>query len=220
MKSMLVIGCGDFGHYLVRHLVKMKNEVLVVDQSEEALEDLTDYVSGTIIADCTSKNALEQIGVENFDMCFVCIGSDFRNNLIIVNHLKELGANYVVTETDDEMLEKLLLNNGANEVIHPNSDSAQRAAVKYSSEHIFDYLKLRGGYSVYEITPLDEWVNKKILETNMRKEYNISIIGIVSQSGETKMIPDPETVISRTDRLFIVAHEDTINNRLIQKMGD
>ncbi len=219
MKSMLVIGCGDFGHHLTRHLIEMENEVLVVDKGEENLEDLEDYVSGRIVADCTSKSALQQLGVENFDMCFVCIDTDFKSNLIIVSHLRELGAKYIVSETDDEMLEKLLLNNGANEVIHPNSDSALRAAVKYSNEHIFDYLQLRGGYSVYEITPIEEWISKKIIDTDMRKKYNINIIGIMKENGETSMIPDPSTVIERTDRLFIVAHETTIHT-LIRKMGD
>lgn len=214
MKSMLLIGLGDFGHHLCRHLVEMKNEVLIMDKNEDALEDLAEIASGRLIADCCSKSALQQVGVQNFDMCFVCIGSDFKSNLIIVSTLKELGARYVVTETDDEILEKLLLHNGADEIIHPNKDSAMRAAVKYSSEHIYDYVRLKAGYSIYEITPLREWIGKSILSSRIRERYNTYIIGIVSEKDHTDIIPSPQTVIQASDRLMVLAHEDTMKTLL------
>ncbi len=214
MKSMLLIGLGDFGHHLCRHLLKMKNEVLIVDKNEEAIEDLVDFASNSLIADCTSKSVLEGIGVSNFDMCFVCIGRDFRSNLIIVSTLKELGAKYIVSETDDEMLEKLLLNNGANEVVHPNKDSAIRSAVKYSSEHIFDYLHLSAGYSIYEITPLKNWVGRSIISSKIREKYDTYIIGIKKSDHKTNIMPSPDTVISDTDKLLILAHEKTMDQLL------
>ncbi len=217
MKSMLLIGLGDFGHHLCRHLIRMKNEVLIIDKSEEALEDIADLASSSMIADCTSRSVLESIGVRNFDMCFVCIGTDFRSNLIIVSTLKELGAKYIVSETDDEMLEKLLLNNGADEVIHPNKDSAIRSAVKYSSEHIFDYLHLSAGYSIYEITPLREWVGRSIIESRIREMYDTYIIGIKENETRTDIMPSPGTVIKSTDKLLILAHETTMDD-LLKKM--
>lgn len=217
MKSMLIIGLGDFGHHLCRHLVHMKDEVLIMDKDEAALDDLQDIANTRLIADCTQKSALERVGVANFDICFVCIGSDFKSNLIIVSLLKELGARYVVSQTDDEVLAKFLLNNGADEIIHPNKDSAMRAAVKYSSEHIFDYVNLKGGYSIYEITPLDEWVGKSILQSEIRDKYNTYIIGILSVDSGTTVMPSPNTVIRHDDRLMVLAHETTMK-KLLKKM--
>ena len=111
MKSMLIIGLGDFGHHLCRQLVEMKNEVMVVDKNEAALDDVHDIVSSRIIADCTSRSVLEKIGVRNFDVCFVCIDADFKTSLMIVSMLKELGAKRVVSQTDDDVLAKFLLKN-------------------------------------------------------------------------------------------------------------
>ncbi len=210
MKSILVIGIGDFGHHLCRELVKMKNEVMIVDQDEDAMEDLEDIVSRRLVADCTSKNVLANLGVSDFDICFVCIGKDFRNNLIIVSLLKELGAKEIITQTEDEMLEKLLLHNGADEVINPNKDSAVRAAVKNSSEHIFDYLKLRAGYSIYEISPIKEWVGKSILTSNIRSNYNMYIISISKENDTTTMMPHPNSVIEASDKLMVLAHESDL----------
>ncbi len=210
MQSMLIIGLGDFGHYLCRHLVELKNEVMVMDQKEEALEDLKDIATDRIVADCTSRSTLESVGVSDFDKCFVCIGSDFRSNLIIVTLLKELGAKYIVSQTEDEMLEKLLKNNGADAVVHPNKYAAYRTAISCSSDRIFDYTELRAGYGVYEIAPLDEWVGKTILESDIRKNYNIYIIGITRENGDTSIMPEPQMIIEKTDQLMALSDEKTI----------
>ncbi len=210
MKSMLVIGLGDFGHHLCRQLVKMKNEVMVIDKEETALDDLKDIAHSRLIADCTSRNVLERVGVSNFDICFVCVDADFKSSLIIVDHLKSLGAQYIVSQTDDDVLAKFLMQNGADEIIYPNSDSALRAAVKYSSEYIFDYIDLGAEYSIYEITPIREWVGKSILESRIREKYDTYIIGINSADGKKTVMPNPNTVIKGTDHLMVLAHEKTI----------
>ncbi len=217
MKSMLIIGLGDFGHHLCHQLVKMKNEVMVIDKNEAAIEDLNGIAHSRLIADCTSSNVLEKIGVSNFDICFVCIDADFKTSLIIVNLLKELGAKYVISQTDDDVLAKFLLKNGADEIIYPNSDSAVRAAVKYSSEYIFDYINLDAEYSIYEITPIKEWVGKSILESKIREKYDTYIIGIYSADGKKTIMPNPNTVIKAADHLMVLAHAKTIE-LLLKKM--
>lgn len=214
---MLIIGLGDFGHHLCHQLVKMKNEVMVIDKNESAIDDLKDVANSRLIADCTSRNVLEKIGVSNFDVCFVCIDADFKSCLIIVDLLKELGAKYVVSQTDDDTLAKFLLNNGADEIIYPNSDSAIRAAVKYSSEHIFDYVDLGADYSIYEITPIKEWVGKSIIESKIRQTYDTYIIGINDAGGRKKIMPSPNTVIRETDHLVVLANAKTVQ-RFLKKM--
>lgn len=217
MKSILIIGLGDFGHHLCRQLVKLKNQVFVVDKSEQALDDVKDIASTRLVADCSSKAVLENIGVSNFDICFVCIDSDFKSNLIIVSLLKELNAKYVISQTNDDILDKFLLKSGADEIIYPNKDSAIRAAVKYSSEHIFDYIEIKSEYSIYEISPVKSWINKSIIESNIREKYDTYIIGIIDEFGKTLMMPAPKTIIKATDHLMVLAHDKTIE-KLLKKM--
>ncbi len=217
MKSFLIIGAGDFGHYLCRDLAEMKNEILIVDKNEMALEDLVDVATSTLIADCTRESVLRRLGVANFDVCFVCIGGNFQSNLEITSLLKDLGAKYVVSQASNEVHIKFLLRNGADEIIHPHKDSAMRAAVKYNSEHVFDYMDLKDGYSIYEITPLPEWTDKSILSSNIRARYEVYIIGIVAENGETSYMPSPQKVIHKEDHLLVLAHEETVE-KLLKKM--
>lgn len=218
MKSILIIGLGNFGHYLCRNLAGLKNEIMIIDKREDALEDLLDAATSSMIADCTRESVLRRIGVADFDLCFVCIGSDFQSNLEITSLLKDLGAKYVVSKTDNEVHAKFLLRNGADEIIHPNKDIALRAAVKYNNDHIFDFIDLAGGYSVYEITPLREWVGKSILASNIRAKYNIYVIGILSASDGPSIMPAPDRVVQADDHLMVLAHEKTME-KLMKKLG-
>lgn len=217
MKSMLIIGLGDFGAHLCRRLVAMKNEVFVIDKDERALSELKDVTENRLIADCTSRAALESVDVPSFDICFVCIDSDFKSSLIVVDLLKELRAHHIVCQTDDDTLAKFLLRNGADEIIYPNSDSAIRAAVKYSSEHIFDYIELKAEYSIYEITPLPEWVGKSIISSRIRERYDTYIICINSKDGGVNVMPAPQSVIHEGDHLMVLAHAKTIA-KLVRKL--
>ncbi len=153
MKSILIIGLGSFGHYLCHDLAALKNEIMLIDRDETAIEDLLNVATTSLIADCTRETVLRRVGVDSFDICFVCIEDDFQSSLEITSLLKDLGAKYVVSLSANEVHSKFLLRNGADEVIHPNSDSAMRAAVKYNDDHVFDFIDLKNGYSIYEITP-------------------------------------------------------------------
>ncbi len=215
MKSILIIGLGDFGHYLCHELMQFKNEIMIIDSDETALEDLNGLETSSLIGDCTRESVLRSIGVQNFDICFVCISGNFQANLEITSLLKDLGAKYVVSQVRSLVHSMFLLRNGADEVIHPNKVSAKRAAVKYSSDRVFDYIDLGDGYSIYEITPLKEWVNKSILDSNIRAQYDMYIIGIVSKDDTSNYMPSPQTVIEPDDYLMVLAHESTMKKFLV-----
>ena len=142
MKSILIIGLGRFGRHLCRKFMSLDNEVMIVDRDEAAVSALADEVTSAQIADCTDENALRALGVKNFDLCFVCIGSDFASSLLITSMLKEMGAARVVAKAARDVHAKLLLRNGADEVVYPERDSAERLATRLSARNVFDYIEL------------------------------------------------------------------------------
>lgn len=151
MKSILIIGMGRFGTHLCMDLSKLDNEIMIVDREEEKLEDLLPYVTSAKIGDCTNEKVMKSLGVGNFDLCFVCIGSNFQSSLEITSLLKEFGASYVVSKANRDIHAKFLLRNGADEVIYPDRDIAEKVAVRFSANQVFDYVELGDGYSIYEV---------------------------------------------------------------------
>lgn len=210
MKSVLVVGLGRFGSHLCRELIAQENQIMIIDKDENALSELTPFVSSALIADCTRQDVLESIGVGDFDICFVCIGDDFQSSLEITSLLKDLGAKKVVSLSKREIHTKFLLRNGADEVIHPDKDMAERCAIKYSNDNIFDYIELEEDYSIYEIRPMKEWVGKSLRESNIRARYKVSVIGIISAAGALNITPDPDCPINADDHLMVISHKNDI----------
>ena len=121
-------------------------------------------------------DVLKSFDIPSFDTCFVCMGENFQNSLEITSLLKDCGAKRVVSKADKDIQEKFLLRNGADAVIYPNKNMAQRYAIRESSEHIFDYISLDSEYSIYEIDMLDKWVGKSVKDLNFRVKYNLAVL--------------------------------------------
>lgn len=207
MKSILVIGIGRFGQHLCENLGKQDNQVMAVDMQEERLEPVLPYVVSGKIGDCTNEMVLKSLGVDNFDICFVCIGNNFQNSLEVTSMIKEMGAKYVVSKANRDIHARLLLKNGADEVVYPDRDVAEKAAVRYSANHVFDYTELSAGVSIYEILPLPAWVGKSIKTLDIRRIYGISIIGVKDTEGKMTMLPGADYVIEEGVHMMVLGRQ-------------
>lgn len=216
MKSILIIGLGRFGTHLCKDLAKLNNEIMIVDKDEENLEDLLPYVTSAKIGDCTNEKVLKSLGVGNFDICFVCIGENFQSSLEITSLIKDLGAKYVVSKANRDIHAKFLLRNGADEVIYPDRDIAEKVAVRFSANHVFDYVELGGGFSIYEMAPLPEWIGKTVLDVNVRAKYNANILG-VKQNGIMTVMPGPDYVFQADEHLMLMGQKEDIG-KLVKKL--
>lgn len=208
MKSMLVIGMGRFGRHLSKKLIELGNEVMIVDSDETNIEGMLPFVTNAQIADCTKEEVLRSFGINNFDICFVCIGTNFQSSLEITSLLKDLGAKKVVSRASRDIHEKFLLRNGADYVIYPERDVAEKTAVRFSTSKLFDYFELSKDVSIYEIQILPSWIDKSIGELNFRTKYGVTILA--TKVGEVvNPIPSPQHIFSENEHLMILGrHED------------
>lgn len=213
MKTILIIGLGKFGHHLCNDLLKLNNEVMIIDQSEEKIEDLLSSVTSAKIGDCTNPEVLGSLGVGNFDICFVCIGQNFQSSLEITSLLKEMGAKYVVCKANRDIQVKFLLKNGADEVIYPDRDIAEKVAVRHSANHVFDYIELNSDFSIYEIMPEKDWIGLSIAELNIRAKYQINIIA-VKKADNTIYMPAADYVFTEDEHLMIMGKDEDIEKIL------
>ena len=215
MKSILIIGMGRFGRHLCQNLAELGNQIMIVDQEEENLEEMLPLVVSAKIGDCTNENVLKSLGVANFDLCFVCIGTNFQSSLEITSLVKELGGKHVISKANRDVHAKFLLRNGADEVIYPDRDIAVKLAKRCSINHVFDYIELNGEYSIYEIPLKDEWIGHSIMELNFRQTYGVDILG-VKKGTETNISPAADYVFSEGEHLMILANQECASKLLKQ----
>lgn len=178
MRTMLIIGAGRFGSNLAVKLSQLGNEVMLVDVNEEAVHKLAPFVTRVQIGDCMDKDVLSELGVRNFDVCFVCISDNFQSSMEITSLLKEQGAPYVVAKSDREIHAELLKKIGADDVVYPERDMAQRTAVRYSAKGAFDYIELSPEYAIMEIEVPEEWIGRNVRQLDVRTKHQINVIGV------------------------------------------
>ena len=203
MKSILLIGMNHFGMMLAKQLSELGHEVMAVDRDEEKINTVLPLVTDAEIGDSTNEAFLRSLGINNFDVCIVAISSDFQSTLETTALLKELGGKLVVSRANREVQEKLLLRNGADEVINPEKQIAEWAAIRYGFNHILDYIGLDDNYALYEVSVPREWVGKSVGKIDTRRRYGISIMA-VKENGKMSVSVTPETVLDERKTLLVV----------------
>jgi trk system potassium uptake protein TrkA len=191
-----------------RHL-----DVLAVDIREDRVTEGLPYVTNALIGDATNETFMKGLGVSDFDLCVVAIGDNFQSSLEATALLKECGATFVVSRAARDVHVKFLLRNGADDVIFPERQIASWTAVRYSSEHIFDYVELTPEYSIFETDIPPEWVGKTLAELSVRQKYHINILAI-KQNGQMDPLPNAAHCFRADDRIFFLGSEKDVQRLL------
>ena len=209
MKSILLIGLNNFGVYMAKQLRELGHQVMAVDKREDRIDAVLPFVTDAQIGDSTSEPLLRSLGINNYDVCLVAIGNDFQGSLETASLLKELGAKLVVARADREVQAKFLLRNGADEVINPEKQIAEWAAIRYASNHILDYVKLDEDHAIFEITVPRDWVGKTVGEIDIRKRFGINIMA-VKENGHMNLTVTPDTVLSGNRTMLVLGEHRAI----------
>jgi trk system potassium uptake protein TrkA len=209
MKSVLIIGMGRFGRHLAAKMQEMGNEVMVIDKDQDIIESLANSYSDCSIGDCTKEHVISSLGVDNFDICFVTVGEDFQASLVITSLLKRHGARTIVSKTKQDIQAELLKQIGATEVVYPDREMAEKLAVRYNANNIFDFVPLTSEYAIYEIPVIPTWIGKTIQELNVRTKYNVNIIAI-KKGTEVKPMPGPTYTFKEEDHLMVIGKSSDV----------
>lgn len=200
--TFLVIGLGRFGTNLALRLMDSGNEVMVIDDDEELVNHIAPYVTQAKIGDCMDEEVLRSLDPASFDFCFVCISENFQSSLEITSLLKELGAPMVVAKADRDLHARLLLKIGADEVVFPERDMAQRTAMRFSVNGALEYIELAPGYAIFELDVPDDWAGQTLIQLDIRKRWNVNVIG---RKEDGAVVPIAADFVFAADTHILVA---------------
>ena len=208
-RQFIVVGLGRFGTAIAETLCQDGYEVLGVDRRMDVVEGLRDMLTHTVQMDAMDRDALAALGIPDFDIAFVTMGSDIRASGTIVMSLKELGCPRVIAKAQDEFHGRMLEKLGADQVLFPERDMGRRMAHNLVSGDIIDFLELSSEYSMAEIRPRPEWVGKSLMTLAMRSKLGINVVAI--RTGEDlNAMPLPDTVLKEEDVLLVVVKDETL----------
>ena len=212
MKTILLIGLGRFGRHVAMKLHELNHQVMAVDKDEERVNECMPFVTNAQIGDSTRVDFLRSLGVSNYDVCYVTISGDFQNSLETTSLLKELGANYVVSRAERDVQAKFLLRNGADAVAYPEKQLAKWAAIRYTANHIFDYIELDEQHAIIEVAVPEDWQGHSIGELDIRRKYGVNILG-VKRNGKTDVNISPETILDGSLTLLVLGENKALKKQ-------
>lgn len=209
MKSILIIGLGRFGRHMAQGFIENGNEVLAVDSSEERADAAVGIVQQILIGDATDERFMESLGVRNFDLAVVAIGENFQTILEVTVLLKDLGCKYIVARATRNVHKKLLLRNGADYVVYAEREVAERLAIKFGADNIFDYVELTPEIGIYEIAVPQKWKGKSMVELSIRTKYHVSVMA--TKKGEKIFpLPHPNHVFEDGESIMVMGTAEDI----------
>ena len=211
MKSILLIGLNNFGVLLAKQFNALGHQVMAVDKEEERVNAVLPFVTNAQIGDSTNGAFLQSLGVSDYDVCIVTISSDFQVSLETTSLLKELGGRMVVSLAKRDVQAKFLLRNGADEILNPEKQIAEWAAIRYASDKILDYIKLDAEHAIFEMKLPQSWIGMTVGQIDIRKKYGINIVA-VKENGRMNLSVLPDTVLDRGTTMLVLGE-----NRAIQK---
>jgi len=176
---------------------------MAIDCDEERVDDILPIVTNAQIGDSTNEDFLETLGVRDYDVCFVCIAQSFQNSLETTSLLKEMGAKLVVARAESDIQRKFLLRNGADEVVYPEAQMARWAAMRYSADHILDYIELDEDHSIVEVSIPRNWIGKTLGQLDVRRNHGVNILAL-KHEGELRMGIRADTVLTADCTLLVL----------------
>ena len=203
MKAILLIGLGRFGRHIAMHLHQLGHQVMAVDHVEERVDAVLPFVTRAQIGDSTNADFLESLGIRDYDVCIVAIGNDFQSSLETTSLLKELGGKLVVSRAARDVQAKFLLRNGADEVVYPEKQLAKWTAIRYSADHILDYIELDGDHAIFEVQVPQNWIGRTIGQIDIRKKYSVNIMGI-KKDGKLELTISPDIVLEAGETMLVL----------------
>lgn len=208
-KQFVVIGCGRFGLSVALKLSELGAEVMVVDSREEIIQGIADKVTHAVQADATDENTINALGIQNFDVAIITMGSNIQSSIMVTLMVKELGVKHIIAKAQTDLHAKVLYRIGADRVVFPEREMGVRIAKNLVSENILDYIELSPDYSVVEVVALDHWIGLTLKKLNMRANYGINVMAI-KRGTEIDIAVYAETVIKESDVLVVIGHNDDL----------
>ncbi len=215
MKSFVVIGLGRFGTEVACRLYESGNEVLVIDNSSELVQQISNDVTHAVVGDARDVGVLRALGVASFDCAVVAIGGSLADSVLATMNLKELGVPKIVCKAHNETHRQVLQKLGADQVVIPEKENAARLAKNLVSPNLLEYIELSEEYGIIEVPAPKSWVGKTLIELNVRAKLGVNIIAI-ERGGAINVAPGANYKIEDGDIMVILG--DNAALQAVQKL--
>ena len=208
-KQYAVLGLGSFGESVALTLENMGCDVLVMDDSYEKIQDISDKVSYAMKGDVADPDALQALGGKNLDGVVVAVSENLEAGIMATMLCKEMGIPLVIAKAKNEIQGAILKRVGADRIVYPEIEMGSRVAKSLVSREFMDWIELSNDYSMVEIAVPAKWAGQSLAEVNARERLGINVVGIIV-NGKIDVTPDPQKPLPEGSILIVIGSNDVL----------
>jgi trk system potassium uptake protein TrkA len=213
-KDIAVLGLGIFGYRLATSLFKLGHSVLAVDKNPQIVDQIKEDVTEAIVADVTDHSVLVELSIDKFDTVILGMSNDFEQAVLTLADLKKLNVKHIIAKANRKIHEEILFKVGANEVILPEREMADKLAYKIDRPGVGDMLSIDSDISLVNIKVPDKLDGKSLMEIDLRKNYGLNAVMIKRKGEKAGFITTPQEILRKGDELLVIGDKSSIGSFL------
>ncbi|HUH60072.1 MAG TPA: TrkA family potassium uptake protein [Candidimonas sp.] len=209
MGQFAVIGLGRFGSAASLELMKMGHSVLGIDTNGKLVDRYADELTHAVIADVTDRDALEELGLDNYDVVLVAIGEEIQASLLCVVHLKSLGVQTLWVKASSHAQHLILSKLGVARIVHPEEEMGIRVAQALSYPMVNDYISIGNGEFVVEIDVSERLQGTPLGQVFREQPESLHVL-LVKRKTEVTVHPPGDFILHAKDILVLLGQLTTL----------
>lgn len=221
-KQVCVIGMGRFGATVAQELYQSGHDVLAIDLEEEKIQEMLGHVTYAVRADASNESVLRELDVADFDVGVVALGHEnVQASILITVLLKTIGVPFIVSRAVNELHGSTLERVGADKVVYPEMESAQRVSHVGFEPGLIDYMQVVPNFGISKVRPPEEMLRRTLEEVGLSgssDKYGISVLAmrrgrsyILHPAKDEEIKPGDVLIVAGTNeqvgRLYDLARE-------------
>lgn len=210
MATVAVVGLGSFGCRITQELIDANADLIIIDRDREIVEKYKNSVLNAYITDAISEETLKKVIPEDVDAVVVDLGNQLETSILVTNHLKKIGVKQIIVKARSDEHGEILKLVGATKIIYPDLDAAIHLTPLILQTTLFNYMQLSENFAIAEVSVLEEFEEKKLLESGIRQKFNLNVIGIRDGNYLDIQTPSAETVLKKGMILLVAGSSSDI----------
>ncbi|WP_225073575.1 TrkA family potassium uptake protein [Desulfuromonas sp. CSMB_57] len=211
MKRFCVIGLGNFGFHVAKTLYQEGHEVIAIDLDRDKIQRIKNFTSYAVLGDASNKEFLKGQGIGEMEAVIISTGERSHLSTLITLHLREMSVKRILVKAVDEDHGRILEKVGATDIIFPEKDMAIKTAKGLCISNILEFIPIAEDYSISEVAPPNHFVGHNLIDLDLRRKYNVTVIGIRDMlTGEFNTLPDPTHIIKDSDLMVMIGKTDDV----------
>ncbi|MFA6196887.1 MAG: TrkA family potassium uptake protein [Sulfurimonas sp.] len=207
--TYVVIGLGKFGFHVAQGLAQQGEAVIAIDNDEEKIRNINEFVQDAIMLDSTDPKALREAGIADAEVAIVSIGEHLESSILTIMALKEVGIETIIAKAITQVHGQILSKLGAAKVIYPEMESAKKLVKKMVANMNYETIDLSITMKIAKMTVPDFWIGTSILSSSFEKDYEVKPIAY-KHHGEWHTSFEKDDILEKGDLLVVLGNSNHV----------